>query len=180
MAATWKFWAGSQGGFTWDLDKNHPQEHSTQVLHTSMFLQLKAAGLEPWPALRDWLVILASVPKSLTLVLQSKTSRKREPAAVHGGNVKVLGWFQDGLYVELIAKSFSWNEFLTWRQNVRLWNWGCTGDLDTNHPQEHSTQVLRTSMFLQLKAVRTWAMTCFKGLAKYFGFRAKIRSASFA
>ena len=105
-----------------------------------------------WPALRDWLVILASVPKSLTLVLQSKTSSKREPAAVHGGNVKVLGWFQDGLYVELIAKSFSWNEFLRWSQCVGLWKSDCTWDLNDNWTQEHSTWVLRTSMFLQLKA----------------------------
>ena len=29
-----------------------------------------------WPALRDWLVILASVPKYLALVLQSKTSKE--------------------------------------------------------------------------------------------------------
>ena len=41
-----------------------------------MFLQLKATGLEPWPALRDWLSILSSVPKYLAPVLQSKTSKE--------------------------------------------------------------------------------------------------------
>ena len=42
------------------------------------------------PALRDWLSILASVPKYLARVSQGKTRRKLEPAAVHGGNMKVL------------------------------------------------------------------------------------------
>ena len=49
-----------------------------------------------------------------------------EPAAVHGGNVKVLVG--------------SWDEVARW-------------GLDKNWTQEHSTQVLRTSMFLQCKAV---------------------------
>ena len=45
------------------------------------------------PALRDWHSIFASVQKYCARVSQGKIRRKLEPAAVHGGNVKVLGWF---------------------------------------------------------------------------------------
>ena len=50
------------------LSKNWTQEHSTQVLCTSMFLQCKAVGLASWPDLRDydddWMRDLESGKKS--------------------------------------------------------------------------------------------------------------------
>ena len=73
-----------------------------------------------WPALRDWLVILASVPKSLTLVLQSKTSKETGTRRRPWRQRESFGLVLRGALRETWLKKF----FVEWVFNMETRTWG--------------------------------------------------------
>ena len=132
------------------------------------------------PDLRDWLVILASVPKYLVLVLQSKTSKetgaRRRPWRQRESFGMVSRWTLRGahckkFFVEWVLKMKPVRGALEVGLYVKF-EWEL--DARTFYPGAPHKYVLAA------QGRRAWAMTCFKGLVSDFGFRAKITNASFA
>ena len=120
------------------------------------------------------------MPKSLTLVLQSKTSKETGARRRPWLQRESFGLVLRGALRETWLKKF----FVEWVFNMETEHEALKLGLHGGFGQESPARTFYPGAphkyVLAAQGRRAWAMTCFKGLVSDFGFRAKITNASFA